>query len=250
MCASATSSDTPHARDAVGVMNLCREWERVRIASGVIACNRYSWLRPIDPRQIDYRFPGLLGLVRVSPSAIGEDRTRALRIDEAQGVLDVQFAIADVHEFDRRSPALRFRYEPRQRVMGRRATDRSVDLAVTRSQQHFGVRHWWSCPGCDRRCRFLYHFEVGWGWTSSDAVGCRECLALTYASRSRHRCADGDRVAAIRGNAEAAARVMRRAERRRMRSELALDAHGLRGRRAGQSLERVIRFDGARLGDD
>ena len=57
------------------------------------------------------------------------------------------------------------------------------------TEQNLGTRHWWSCPVCERRTKYLYYFLVGLAAAESfeRALGCRECFGLTYASRSRCR---------------------------------------------------------------
>lgn len=40
-----------------------------------------------------------------------------------------------------------------------------------------GRRHWWACPGCERRCDSLY-LPAG-----RERLGCRRCCGLTYRSQ-------------------------------------------------------------------
>ena len=40
-----------------------------------------------------------------------------------------------------------------------------------------GLRHWWACPGCERRCDSLY-LPAG-----RERLGCRRCCGLTYRSQ-------------------------------------------------------------------
>jgi hypothetical protein len=50
-----------------------------------------------------------------------------------------------------------------------------VDLVKTR-QHHWGLRSWFACPRCRRRCGVLYQPKAGDGWA------CRRCHRLTYRS--------------------------------------------------------------------
>ena len=67
-------------------------------------------------------------------------------------------------------------------------SDETVDGPVTRSQKvpftrtvcGDGLRLWFSCPGCGRRCRKLYLPE--------SRVVCRVCGNLDYEDRQCHRC--------------------------------------------------------------
>jgi len=63
---------------------------------------------------------------------------------------------------------------------------RMVELCVTASRQLLGgVRHWWRCPVCHRRCRVLVATDP------RAPIGCRVCLRARYSSdypaRDRHR---------------------------------------------------------------
>jgi len=65
-----------------------------------------------------------------------------------------------------------------------RAQYSAVVLMVTTTAQHLGgVRRWWRCPACDRRCRVLL--------TNAPhaPVGCRLCLEARYSADypARHR---------------------------------------------------------------
>jgi hypothetical protein len=56
---------------------------------------------------------------------------------------------------------------------------RQVRLPVTTTVQPLGgVRRWWRCPTCNRRCRIL----LVWSKESGVAVACRRCLGAVYAS--------------------------------------------------------------------
>jgi len=58
-----------------------------------------------------------------------------------------------------------------------RPQHRTVALAVTTSGQHLGgVRRWWRCPSCDRRCRVLLALAP------RAPVACRVCLAARYSA--------------------------------------------------------------------
>lgn len=53
------------------------------------------------------------------------------------------------------------------------------EIAILTTAQHMGgVRQWWKCPGCGRRCAILYAPE------GDNFFDCRKCLGLTY--RSQH----------------------------------------------------------------
>lgn len=61
---------------------------------------------------------------------------------------------------------------------------RTYSIGVTRTPCHFGIgsrRHWFFCPVCRKRIGKLYVP------TSETSLGCRHCVNLTYASRSRRR---------------------------------------------------------------
>ena len=199
------------------------DWSRVRVGPCRFAFDGFGWLRACDPAALTFAGDEPVTLVHARLAGGGVWHERAPRVDEAQAVLDVQMVVDDLHPVDRRQRhLLRFHLDLPTRILSRQQTKRSVPLDVVVTPQRLGVRHWWSCPVCGRRCRFLYLFEVGAGSGADSVVGCRVCLGLTYASRSRHRCADQDRREADRGGVEATARVRRRLDRaatRRARQE-------------------------------
>ena len=51
-------------------------------------------------------------------------------------------------------------------------------VSIHGSESHFGLRRWFVCPFCERRCAILY---------SNPKLMCRRCLDLPYASQSRSR---------------------------------------------------------------
>lgn len=54
---------------------------------------------------------------------------------------------------------------------------RTVALPVTTTRQHFGgIRRWWRCPLCGRRCRVLVAVAP------EAPIACRVCLNTRYAS--------------------------------------------------------------------
>jgi len=54
---------------------------------------------------------------------------------------------------------------------------RVVELRVTASRQHLGgVRRWWRCPACDRRCRLLLAIDA------RAPIACIRCLQARYGS--------------------------------------------------------------------
>jgi hypothetical protein len=53
-------------------------------------------------------------------------------------------------------------------------------VLLTPTMPTFGGKRWWfTCPGCERRCRVLYVPPAG------GRFGCRRCLELRYRSQSR-----------------------------------------------------------------
>ena len=57
----------------------------------------------------------------------------------------------------------------------RQGTPVSTPIAITTSAPQLGgVRFWWTCPGCRRRCGILYAPRGFWR--------CRHCERITYAS--------------------------------------------------------------------
>ena len=70
-------------------------------------------------------------------------------------------------------PRLRFHGQRRQAAIttsgGRTAT---VNVLTTKPN-YGGLRYWFECPSCKRRCGRLY-------MPDSDSVGCRKCLDLVY----------------------------------------------------------------------
>ena len=198
------------------------EWQRdrVRIASSFYAAWRYSWLRPADPAHVRFLSPDATELVHLTLGRHGGVRQRALRVDEAWGLLDAQLAIDDVHSIDRRKLfMLRYAYDCERRALTRGVSKGACELRLVATRQRVGERCWWVCPSCGRRCRFLYHFRVGRSGGDEDALGCRVCLGLTYPSRARHGCQDQDRVQAARGDPAAAERQRRRDERAAKKAE-------------------------------
>lgn len=79
----------------------------------------------------------------------------------------------------------RFGRPARRSVTGRAAfavrTKRGIvrfTVAATR-QKLGGVRWWFTCPNCERRCEFLY-VRRGYG---APSLRCRKCWNLTYRSQ-------------------------------------------------------------------
>lgn len=67
------------------------------------------------------------------------------------------------------------RFEYRQTVDGK-ARDIKVTAWTETTPCHFGgVRWWWRCPNCSRRCARLFLVTGG--------MGCRACLRMIYASQ-------------------------------------------------------------------
>ena len=201
-------------------MNHDREWHRVRIAPGKFACNRYSWLRPADSKSIVLTDTSTSRLVHVTKHPNRPPRTRAPRVDEAQAVLDVQFVIDDLHPLDRHKISMaRYYFHPDRLMLDRCSDDSAKELQIIVTSQHLGVRHWWACPDCSRRARYLYAFRATVGdahtcGASASVLACRECLGLTYASRSQHRCPGHDEGRARRGDLKAALRTISRIDKK------------------------------------
>lgn len=58
---------------------------------------------------------------------------------------------------------------------------RTDEIRLTPTRPHFGgVRWWFRCPGCGRRCGKLYVPRVG------DGPGCRRCHGLAYRQSVEH----------------------------------------------------------------
>jgi hypothetical protein len=58
-----------------------------------------------------------------------------------------------------------------------RPQQRRLDLRVTTTRQPLGgVRRWWRCPVCGRRCRILVATD------HRGLIGCRLCLGARYAA--------------------------------------------------------------------
>jgi hypothetical protein len=190
------------------------EWSRVRLAPSTYACDGFSWLRPAAPGSISVRHPGSSQLAfRISLKGGGQ-RLRRPRVDEANAVLDVQFAVDDIHRLDLSKVFMRrYYYHPEHLLLDLHPSPNSCELRLTATSQNLGVRYWWVCPTCGGRRRYLYFFRVADQArtnTSGGILGCRQCLGLTYRSRARHRCDDHDRERAFDGDLKAAARVMAR----------------------------------------
>jgi hypothetical protein len=228
-----------------GLMDLDQEWSRVRVRAGLLATDRYSWLRPADPSAIAFRYPDSFELVHVEGLHPGPRRVRAVRVDEAHGVADAQFAIDEVHSLDRRFTELRFQFHPESRVVSLRQSPGSLRLDVVRSQQNLGLRWWWACPVCGRRCRYVYFFEVGRRADVSQVLACRTCLGLTYASRARHRCTDQDRRAEARGDEAARERQDRRRIRRAHQDGVQRDRLAVLVGRLRRRAEKLLETEGA-----
>lgn len=69
------------------------------------------------------------------------------------------------------------------------ATQR-MRVSVTRPQ-FGGVRFWWVCVQCKKRCNPIYGVVVG---EKVALVGCHKCLGLTYPSQARHGTPSHDRA--------------------------------------------------------
>ena len=73
---------------------------------------------------------------------------------------------------------------------------RTVPLQVTMTPQPLGgVRGWWRCPVCDRRCGVLL------AATPTSAIACRRCMGARYAGGYPSRNRDRQLVALLRSMA-------------------------------------------------
>ena len=203
------------------------EWSRVRVSPSTFACDRFSWLRPAEPGLVRTRNAGSRELVLAVPEEGGARPPRRPRVDEATAVLDVQFVVDDTHRLDlARIYMRRYYFHPEHLLLDLHPSLNALELRLTVTSQNLGVRYWWSCPTCGGRRRYLYYYRVVDG-TKSDSpsgiLGCRQCLGLTYRSRSRHRCDDHDREKAFEGDLTAAARVLARIVQRQYRDEVLVE---------------------------
>ena len=199
-------------------MNTNHEWNRVRVHPNTYACNRYSWLRPANPQAIAFLNPNSLQLIHLAECLNRLPRVRAPRVDEAQAVLDVQYPIDDLHPLDRHKLSMaHYYFHPDTLVLNRHPDDHAHQLQIIVTNQHLGVRHWWPCPACGRKVKYLYFFSAAHVSTSqapASALACRACLGLTYASRSRYRCPDHDQRRARQGDLKAAMRTITRIDKK------------------------------------
>lgn len=162
------------------------------------------------------------------PTRPGEGgKSRAPRVDEAVAVLDVQMLVSNMPKRSADLSDQAVFFCERALTVSWTYCSTGWPLNVTWTEQHLGRRWWWECPICGRRARYLYFFhaldEVQGPGTVQGVLGCRACLGLTYASRSRHRCADRDRVKARQHDVAAVQRM-----RRRARAQVAGDARRMR----------------------
>lgn len=157
-------------------------------------------------------------VVRVVAGCNGASRTRALRVDEAKGALDVQLLLDDLHSIDRAKMRLqRFYVDRASLIVTKWPVGDAQRLELTRTGQLHGERWWWMCPLCAQRRRYLYFVEAAYGTIVCEPariLGCRVCLGLAYASSSRHKCADQDHKEALSGNSDAFERILRRQQRK------------------------------------
>jgi hypothetical protein len=214
-------------RDMNGRMDNDNEWSRVRVSPSTYACDRFSWLRPAQPGSVRTREPGGNELVHATEGKSGAQRLRRPRVDEANAVLDVQFAVDDTHRLDLSKVYMRrYYFHPECLLLNLHPSPTAFELRLVTTAQNLGVRYWWSCPICSGRHRYLYFFRIshqtGTG-SSAGLLGCRQCLGLTYRSRARHRCDDNDRERAFHGDLKAAARVLSRILQRQNRDDVLIE---------------------------
>ncbi|MDZ7799985.1 MAG: hypothetical protein U5K81_04205 [Trueperaceae bacterium] len=199
-------------------MGTKNERDRIRIEHGRYDVNGYSWLRPADPRSIVFTSATSPELTYITKRKDGTPRERAPRVDEAQGILDIQYPIDDLPTFDHENRrAHRFYFDPNRLLLTLTPGQQSEPIDVATTRQHIGVRHWWICPHCQHNKRLLYYFDarhLGAPNRAESALACSDCLGLTYRSRAHHRTPAQDRRDAARGNPDAAARLQRRREKR------------------------------------
>jgi hypothetical protein len=149
------------------------------------------------------------------------------RVDEANAVLDVQFAVDDLHHLDRAKTYMRrYYFHPDQLVLNLVPSSDAIELRLLVTTQNLGERFWWACPACGARRRYLYYYrfiDCQLPDAGAGVLGCRQCLGLTYRSRARHRCDDHDRRRALDGDLTAAARVLSRIVQRHHSDEALVD---------------------------
>ena len=156
-------------------------------------------------------------LVSISRCSDGSPKMRAIRTSEAPVVLDVQSTIQRLHPIDLAHPHMlcfHFRNDAQRLHLGPNRDGDSITIVT--SMQHFGIRHWWACPVCKGRRRYLYYFREVWDparHVPSSVLACRTCLGLVYTSQARHRCADHDVRLARNGNIDAQRRMAARRRR-------------------------------------
>jgi hypothetical protein len=203
------------------------EWSRVRVSPSTYACDGFSWLRPAVPGSISVRHPRSSQLAFRTSDKSGGQRLRRPRVDEANAVLDVQFAVDDIHRLDLAKIFMRqYYFHPENLLLDLHPSPNAFELRLTATSQNLGVRFWWLCPTCNGRRRYLYYYRMPdqtWSGSPSGALGCRQCLGLTYRSRSRHRCGDYDREKALSGDLGAAARVLSRVIHRQHSDEALIE---------------------------
>lgn len=104
-------------------------------------------------------------LDREHPSAFGPSTApswTSARLDIRKGVKSVPVAEFWTHPIDGRQ------------------TGPVQEIALTATQPHFGgLRLWFVCPECERRCGRLYASDEDWDWQ------CRVCQGLVYKSQYR-----------------------------------------------------------------
>ncbi|MEF2278778.1 hypothetical protein V3W47_10755 [Deinococcus sp. YIM 134068] len=138
---------------------------------------------------------------------------RKLRTGEAEPYrVNVADVLPHVSPEQRPGAALRMALDPlRVEVVTPEPGERLPGLSCTAVT--FGPRWWLTCPGCARRCAFLYwhgHRDVG-RWR------CRVCVGLKYTSSATHRTVQGDWEAVSAGPVSSWAAYRRASERQRRR---------------------------------
>jgi len=136
------------------------------------------------------------------------------------------------------------RFEYRQTVDGK-VRDIKVTVWTETTPCHFGgVRWWWRCPNCTRRCARLFLVTGG--------MGCRACLRMIYASqredavgRSWRRTQRIERALGVDGNP---GRRMHQRTRDRLYDELAREDE-LRDALVGAGIARLFANAGVPVPD-
>lgn len=109
---------------------------------------------PLVLRLADLPARDTSGALRIVRNSSGEFVTLRLRAAHEQLVIDVA-------------------------PLGQRGDARRTTVATTWSKSSFGMRRWWVCPSCDRRCSVLVERD--------GRFSCRRCAGLPHRLGRRAR---------------------------------------------------------------